>query len=213
MIVFAVRHGHRADDPTNPDGKWLPKGRDLDPDISPIGMKMAEQTGQRLKDERIKQVYCSPFLRAVRTASLIVSQFDDPKPNIRLEWGVCEHLNPMYFKDWPGTIAPQKLAQMFPLVDPDSQQTGILPDCPEEYWPMHDRVCKTTNMLIHRHPGENILIVAHAATVCAIAPGLAGWQDYQPRGYLCGIHKIVKQGPKWMLEMNGDVSHLDWKGL
>lgn len=168
---------------------------------------MAEQTGRSLNAEGIRHVYSSPFLRTVHTASLIVGQFDH-KPEIRLEWGVAEHLNPKYFYDWPGTIAPQKLAQMFPLVNVDYPQTGVLPEYPEEYWPMHDRVVRTANILVQRHPGENILIVAHAATVMAAATGLSGWPNYEHRGFLCGITKLAKSGDAWSLKMNGDVSHL-----
>lgn len=212
MNLYFTRHGHRQDAPNNPAGAYLPKGRDLDPDISSIGVKQAQQTGQRLKDAGIKHVYCSPFLRAVHTASEIVSQWDE-KPEIRLDWGFSEHLNAMYFVDWPGTICPQKLAEMFPLVNPYFKQSGILPLCPEDYWVQHDRVIKATNIIVERHQPETVLIVAHCATVCAIAPGLTGWPGYEGKGFLCGLCKAVKQEDKWVLELNSDTSHLDYKGL
>ena len=210
QAIFVCRHGHRADDPTNPEGKKLPQGRDRDPDISPLGMRQAEQSGVRLKNENIKYVYCSPFLRAIRTAHLIVSQFD-AKLEIWPDWGFSEFLTSEYFSDWPGTIHPHKLAKMFPLLSFKNEPTGVMPDCPEEYWPMHDRYTKATKVVIDRHPGENVLIVAHAASVMAITAELSRWKDYQPLGFTCGISKLVKNGDKWKRELNSDVSHLDLK--
>jgi len=208
MNLYLMRHGHRQDDPENPNGAYFPKGRSLDPDISEKGIKQAKETAARLVGSEIKHIYASPFLRTVHTAHHVAMALN---LDVRLEWGLAEFLTPGYFEDWPGTIPPQKLAQMFATVDPDYEQTGILPKCPEyDYWEMFHRCHDTTKQLLARHPNEDILIVSHAAGTAAIPPAFIGWQNYEAKAYLCGLTKLVQEGPNWKMELHCDISHLSY---
>ena len=92
--IFLMRHGFRMDDPRNPEGKILPTGRPLDPDISAIGVGQAAETAELLKNEGLHLIYASPFLRTVHTAAVIAEKLN---LKIRLEWGVGEHFVPQSF--------------------------------------------------------------------------------------------------------------------
>lgn len=200
-----MRHGHRADDPGNPVGIQIPVQRPLDPDISSIGIEMADQTGDFLKDQEIKMIYASPFLRTTHTAAQIAEKLNLP---IRLEWGVAEYFVPQWFADWPGTLAPQELKRRFPRVDSYYPQTGIMPKCSEEYWDMHNRSMQTVNTLFARHPNENILVVTHAAVACTVPPGLTSWDNWQARPFLCGLSCLSKTDKGWNLDYNAKTDHM-----
>ena len=211
LNLYLMRHGHRADDPLdNPDGVRVPKGRELDPDISSVGERQATQIGVMLKDHAsVKYIYSSPFLRAVHTAHCVAAVLS---LRVRLEWGLSEFLGPAYFQDWPGMIAFEKLVKMFPTIEAWTG-TGVLPECPEyDMWGAHNRYMQTAEFLIAKHKpfGEDFLLVTHGAGVCSIAPGLAGWNGYQPRPFLAAITALHFDSTRWYLEQNGDTSHLDY---
>lgn len=205
MRIFIMRHGHRADDPTNPNGVQIPAGRPLDPDLSSIGMEMARQTADLLRPEGVQFVYASPFLRTTRTAAIIAQELN---LRVRLDWGFCEHLVPQWFMDWPGTLAPQELARRFPVVDPYFEQTGVLPNPPEDYWEMHDRSMRAVKIMETRHPKDAILIVTHAAVACTVPPGLVGWDGWNGNPQLCAVTSMTKTEFGWKLNYGGRVDHL-----
>ncbi len=104
---------------------------------------------------------------------------------------------------------------MFPNLDIDVPQTGVLPtSCPEtDYWQTFVRAVETTKQLIKRHDGENILLVSHGGPVCCIAPSLSGWKNWEAKPYLAAITKLHRPSPdtkidEWILEKNADTSHL-----
>lgn len=213
MNLYLIRHGHREDAVENPTGRRWPKGRELDPDISSIGVKQAQQTGAILKDADIKAIYASPFLRTVHTAHEIAEILN---LEVRLEWGLSEAFSPGYFSDWPGTICVPQLVKMFPRINPTHPQTGILPNnCPEhDYWESFNRYVETTKKLLEKHPDDNILLVSHGAAVGSIPPSFAGWYNFHARPYLCGLTKMHKDADgKWTIELNGDVSHLEFQKI
>lgn len=205
MKIFVMRHGHRADDPTNPAGVQMPPGRPLDPDLSSIGIEMARQTGEFLHDAGIQFIYASPFLRTTHTAAKIAERLKLP---IRLDWGFGEHFVPQWFSEWPGTTAPQELARRFPMVDPYYPQTGVMPTTSESYWEMHDRAMRATEVIVDRHRRANVLIVSHAAIACTIPPGLTSWTGWQPNPQLCAITSLTRESAGWKVDYNGRTDHL-----
>lgn len=205
MKIFVMRHGHRADDPTNPVGIQMPPGRPLDPDLSSIGIEMAKQSGDFLKDAGIKFIYASPFLRTTHTAAKIAEKLNLP---VHLEWGLGEYFLAQWFSEWPGTTSPQELARLFPMVDPYSKQTGVMPKTSEGYWEMHDRAMKAVFMLIERHGDDNFLLVTHAAVACTVPPGLTTWEGWEPRPMLCAISSLTKGPSGWKVDFNGKTDHM-----
>jgi len=204
MKILITRHGHRADDDSNPEGKTIPEGRPLDPDISSLGIVEAKRLGQRIRDEFIiKRIYASPFLRTAHTAHLIAEEVGC---KVCLEWGVAEAFYPQWFSEWPGTIERQKLADMFDTIYLPYEQTGVLPTCPEDQWATHDRLMRALERLDKSH---DFLIVTHGLPVISIQAGLAGWPQSMPSAYCCSLSYVETVGDKWVTRMSCDTSHLD----
>ena len=59
-------------------------------------------------------------------------------------------------------------------------------------------------------PTENILLMGHAASVIGTAAGLVGEiAENRVKASLCCLVKIVRQEEQWVMELNGDTSHLE----
>jgi ribonuclease H / adenosylcobalamin/alpha-ribazole phosphatase len=209
MKIYITRHGHRADDPSNPAGKQIPAGRPLDPDISSIGEKQATALGKRLRNEaQIKTIYASPFLRTAHTAHLIAKELG---LRIKLEWAITESFYPQWFSEWPGTTERQKLAQMFDTIDLSYVQTGILPTCPEEnQWRTNDRLILAMEKLAIN---EDTLIVTHALPMLLIQAGMAGWGEGEWNVFCCSLSCLEKVDDKWVSRLKCDGEHLKSIGL
>ncbi len=82
MELYLIRHGQSA----NNEG-ILP--RVPDPPLTDLGVEQARWAGESLKDEGITRLYCSPMLRTLQTAQMIVDSLDLP-PHVFVglhEWG------------------------------------------------------------------------------------------------------------------------------
>lgn len=202
QIVWIARHANRLDF-VNPE--WFNTAeRRYDPPLSADGFLQAQELAERLKGERISHVFASPFLRTVQTANQVAEILDLP---LKLEWGLCEWLNPEWMTEMPETLPPEVLAEEFPRIDL-SYQSRRVPKYPE-----YDRICvqragETARLLADEFSGE-ILLVGHGASVIGATMGLAVEAvEMELSAGLCCLYKLVRQGEKWEMELKGDRSHL-----
>ena len=74
MKVFFVRHGEAMDDIENRYGGWY------DPELSPAGMKSAEETAEKLKQKTsdVELILSSPLKRAFQTAKILSRELKIP---------------------------------------------------------------------------------------------------------------------------------------
>lgn len=202
--LYVIRHGQRED--SEAGGKKRQDARPCDPDITMVGMGQATETGMALADKGLSVVYASPFIRTVRTASLIARECG---VKVRLEWGLSEWFRSDWWKEWPGTIHPDVLQRMLGNLE-HCDPTGIFPELGEDdFWAAHERYVKTARALAERHENEAIALVTHGGGLIAMTTGLVSW-DVPGYGNhrTCGITKLVKDGPEWSAEMVNDVAHL-----
>jgi hypothetical protein len=54
---------------------------------------------------------------------------------------------------------------------------------------------------------EDILLVGHGASVVGVTQGLVGGTP-EVNASLCCLVKLVRQEQEWVMELNGDTSHL-----
>jgi len=202
QTVWIARHGNRIDF-VNPNW-FLTAERRYDPPLSEDGTIQAQQLGQRLKSEKIVHIFASPFLRTVQTANQVAEALDLP---IKVEAGLSEWLNP----EWM-TIAPEKLTlaelhQQFPRIDL-SYTSRVIAQYPENGTQALQRAAKTAKLLADEFPTD-ILLVGHGASVVGATMGLLDI-TVQPHIHvaLCGLFKMVRHEQKWVMELNGDTSHL-----
>ena len=200
QTIWIARHGNRLDF-VNPE--WFNTAeRPYDPPLSPDGIVQAQELGQRLVGERIRHIFASPFLRTVQTADRVAQILDLP---IKIESGLGEWLNPDWMKSDPERLSIAVLQEQFPRIDL-SYRSRITPHYPET----SDRVIQRTGETARQLAAEfsdDILLVGHGASVEAAAWGLLDRRE-PIKASLCCLVKLVRKEDKWILQLNGDTSHL-----
>ena len=203
QTVWIARHGNRIDF-VNP--QWFNTAeRPYDPHLSNDGVIQAKQLANRLVGENITQIFSSPFLRTVQTANEVAEVLDLP---IKLDWGLCEWLNPEWMPNMPETLGWEEMANTYRRIDL-SYSAGS-PQYPETWETCLQRTGETAQHLAAQFSDENILLVGHGASVIGTAAGLVGQiAETKVKASLCCLVKIVRQEQQWVMELNGDTSHLD----
>lgn len=200
QTVWIARHGNRLDF-VNPE--WFNTAeRPYDPPLSEDGFIQAKQLGQRLVGEGIKHIFASPFLRTVQTATQIADILD---LSIKLESGLSEWLNPAWMKTVPERLPLEVLLEDYPRVD-SSYTSRVIANYPETSEMVLERTAKTAYLLISEF-SEDMLFVGHGASVVGTTQGLVGGTP-EVNAALCCLVKLVRQEQEWVMELNGDTSHL-----
>ncbi|MBD2202909.1 histidine phosphatase family protein [Calothrix sp. FACHB-1219] len=203
QIIWIARHANRLDF-VNPDW-FLTAERRYDPPLSEDGFIQAKQLANRLKTEKISHIFASPFLRTVQTANAVAQALDLP---IKLETGLSEWLNPAWMTEEPERLSTSALAELFPRID-ISYTARIAAKYPETHEQVRGRSGQTARCLATEFYPENILLVAHGASVLGAAMGLVGEvAKTEVKASLCSLVKVVLQDSEWLLELKGDTSHL-----
>ncbi|MEH1945757.1 MAG: histidine phosphatase family protein [Nostoc sp.] len=203
QIVWIARHANRLDF-VNPDW-FITAERRYDPPLSDDGMVQAQQLAKRLKKEKIGHIFASPFLRTVQTANAVAEMLNLP---IKLETGLSEWLNPVWMTEEPERLSTPTLAKLFPRID-TSYTSRIAAKFPETHEKVRERSGQTARCLATEFFPEDILLVAHGASVLGGAMGLVGEiAKTEVKASLCSLVKVVRQDPEWLLELTGDTSHL-----
>ncbi|KJH73656.1 phosphoglycerate mutase [Aliterella atlantica CENA595] len=202
QTIWIARHANRLDF-VNPD--WFNTAeRRYDPPLSDDGLVQASQLAQRLKQEKITAIFASPFLRTVQTANQVAEVLDLP---INLESGLSEWLNPEWMSENPERMAIAELISLFPRIDP-SYTSRVQAEYPETEATALGRSGETARKLAAEFK-EEILLVGHGASVLGATLGLVGeMARTEVKASLCCLIKVVRQNPNWVLELNGDTSHL-----
>ena len=200
QTIWIARHGNRIDF-VRPE--WFNTAeRPYDPHLSDDGEVQARELGARLQGEGITHIFASPFLRTVQTANYIAEAIDLP---IKLEWGLCEWLNREWMKKMPETLSPEALKTQFPRIDL-SYRSLVQPQYPETDELCWQRTAKTAQRLVKRY-STDLLWVGHGASVVGTASGLLG--EYREiNASLCCLVKLARQDTRWVMELDGDTSHL-----
>ena len=203
QIVWIARHANRLDF-VNPDW-FLTAERRYDPPLSDDGFVQASQLAQRLQGEKIAHIFASPFLRTVQTAHAVAEVLNLP---IYLETGLSEWLNPDWMTEEPEKHSLTELIELFPRIDV-SYTPRIAAKYPETKNQVRERSGQTARCLAQECSPDDILLVAHGASVLGAAMGLVGDVAVtQVKASLCSLVKVVRQERQWLLELKGDTSHL-----
>lgn len=200
QTVWIARHGNRLDF-VNPE--WFNTAkRPYDPPLSEDGIEQAKQLGQRLVGEGLVHIFASPFLRTVQTANEVANILDLP---IKLESGLSEWLNPAWMSTEPERLPLEVLQEHFPRID-RSYTSRVVVHYPETNEMVLQRTAQTVQRLTAEFP-EDMLLVGHGASVVGCTQGLVGGMP-EVKASLCCLVKLLRQSQEWVMELNGDTSHL-----
>ena len=202
QTIWIARHANRLDF-VNPDW-FLTAERRYDPPLSDDGLVQASQLANRLKHEKIKAIFSSPFLRTIQTANQVAEVLN---LQIKLESGLSEWLNPQWMSEAPEKMPIKDLVTLFPRID-TNYISRITAEYPEVGKTAFLRAGETAKKLAEEF-SEDILLVGHGASVLGATIGLVGEvAETEIEAALCCLIKVVRQDPHWVLELKGDTSHL-----
>jgi broad specificity phosphatase PhoE len=202
QTVWIARHANRLDF-VNPDW-FLSAKRPYDPPLSPDGEEQAKALAKRLAGVSIAHIFASPFLRTVQTAHAVAEVLDLP---VKIESGLSEWLNPEWMPAMPEKLSLEALAELFPRID-TSYTSRVVAQYPETGDGALERAALTARRLAGEFP-EDMLLVGHGASVLGATMGLAGSAgEPELKVALCSLFKLVRHDGEWVMELNGDTSHL-----
>ena len=145
-----------------------------DVELSDHGRDQAARLGARLADDHLTAVYCSPMRRTLETAALISQPHGlvpVTRPGLReIDHGHWEGLTRQEVERQHGDEYARWEADPF-TVAPAGGECGI---------DVMARALPVLRAIVEEHPGENVLVVSHKATIRLVISSLLG---FDARGY------------------------------
>lgn len=150
--IFLVRHGATEHNIRRP---FVLQGCEIDGPLTETGRRQAAALTNALSSVQLTAIYSSPMQRALETVGQIAAARS-------LDIQTVEALRECHVGRWAGLSWEQirerepELVAKF-LANPDIEKH---PDG-ESYLDLQARVVPAFNAIVARHPGQNILIMAH----------------------------------------------------
>jgi len=199
--IIAVRHGETA---------WNVAARiqgQLDVGLNDTGRWQARRVGKALAGEQISVVYSSDLGRAHQTAQSIAEVTGAevvPEEGLRersfgiFEGKTFDEINEI----WPDHATNWR--KRIPEWEP--------PEGGESLLQLRERVTRTLQLLASRHPGEQIVVVAHGGVLDAIYRVATGQEVNSPRTWELpngAINRLLWTPEGFTLVGWSDTQHLD----
>lgn len=172
-----MRHGEG----THNTSKIASTGLDSTATLTDEGRKKARATAERLKDKKIKTIYCSPLLRTKQTAEIVAEVFGLSKDAIifdrrikEIDAGVFEG-KPFSFGDYFRGLSRYET----PIEGGESPAM------------VKRRIAEFLYEIDSKHKNENILIISHGIffeTIDAILDGLGGEEALEKLKEILGVY-------------------------
>jgi probable phosphoglycerate mutase len=166
--VFLVRHGETT---LSAEDRFAGS---TDVPLGPNGRAQAERLAARLANDRITAAYCSPMVRTVETAAIVARSHD-------LECTPCDGLREIDHGRWEGLRRADVEAQYCDeYLAWEEDPFTFAPKGGESGVQVVARALPLIREIVVAHPGENVLVVSHKATIRLIIASLLG---FDARGY------------------------------
>jgi probable phosphoglycerate mutase len=199
--IIAVRHGETA---------WNVAARiqgQMDVGLNDTGRWQARRVGEALASEQISAVYSSDLGRAQQTAQSIADMTGVP---VVPDEGLRERGFGMFegktiteiHENWPDQA--QNWRKRIPEWAP--------PEGGESLLQLRERVTRTLHALASRHPGEQIVVVAHGGVLDALYRVATGQEVNSPRTWELpngAINRLLWTPEGFTLVGWSDTQHLD----
>src|SRR5256884_1854709 len=166
--VFLVRHGATV---LSAEDRFAGA---TDVELSEEGREQTRRLAERLSDEKITAVYASPLGRTVETASILAGPH-------KLEVQTRDGLREINHGRWE-QMTRKEVEEKFPeeAAEWEKDPYTFAPVGGESGLVVIARALPLLIDLVRNHPGENILVVSHKATIRLLLSSLLG---FDPRRY------------------------------
>ena len=200
--VFLVRHGATV---LSAEDRFAGV---TDVELSEEGREQARCLSERLSDEKISAVYASPLGRTVETARILAAPHNLPVQT-------CDGFREISHGHWEG-MKRHEVEKKFPqeMADWEKNPYTFAPSGGESGLAVTARALPALIDLVRKHPGENILIVSHKATIRLLLSSLLGFDPRRYRDHLdqkpAALNIIDFRDPtRARLTLFNDTSHYD----
>jgi broad specificity phosphatase PhoE len=142
--------------------------------LSDMGRYQAQRLAERLSDDHVKAVYCSPLHRTIETAA-IVARPHGLIPMVR------DGLREIDHGHWEGlrrADVEARFSQEYAAWEEDP--FTFAPEGGESGLSVMARALPVIREVVRQHAGENIVVVSHKATIRLLISSLLG---FDARGY------------------------------
>ncbi|MEO7933654.1 MAG: histidine phosphatase family protein [Chthoniobacterales bacterium] len=204
--IFLVRHGATV---LTAEDRFAGA---TDVPLSDEGREQARGLARRLADDKLAAVYASPMGRTMETASIVVESHG-------LSVNAREALKEISHGRWEQQTRMQ-VAAKFPeeLENWDRDPYTFAPIGGESGLQVTARALPELIEIVRSHPGENVLVVSHKATIRLLLSSLLG---FDPRRYRDNLDQSpaalnvidFKDPTRARLMLFNDTSHYDQTGL
>jgi broad specificity phosphatase PhoE len=142
--------------------------------LSEEGREQARRLAERLSREKIAAIYASPLGRTVETAKILAAPH-------KLEVQIRDGLREISHGHWE-QMTRREVEEKFPdeAAEWEKDPYTFAPPGGESGLTVTARALPVLIELVRNHPGENILVVSHKATIRLLLSSLLG---FDPRRY------------------------------
>jgi probable phosphoglycerate mutase len=200
--VFMVRHGATV---LSAEDRFAGV---TDVPLSEEGREQAQHLAKRLSCEKITAVYASPLGRTVETARILAAPHD-------LEVQTRDGFREISHGHWEG-MKRREVEEKFPqeMAEWEKDPYTFAPAGGESGLAVTARALPALIDVVREHPGENILIVSHKATIRLLLSSLLGFDPRRYRDNLdqkpAALNIVDFRGPtRARLTLFNDTSHYD----
>lgn len=200
--VFIVRHGATV---LSAEDRFAGV---TDVELSEEGREQARRLAERLRDEKIAAVYASPLGRTVETARILAAPHN-------LQVQTCDGFREISHGHWEG-MKRHEVEEKFPdeMAEWEKDPYTFAPEGGESGLAVTARALPALIDLVREHPGENVLIVSHKATIRLLLSSLLGFDPRRYRDNLdqkpAALNIVDFRNPtRARLTLFNDTSHYD----
>jgi broad specificity phosphatase PhoE len=200
--VFLVRHGATV---LSAEDRFAGV---TDVELSEEGREQARRLADRLSGEKIAAVYASPLGRTIETARILAAPHD-------LQIQTCDGFREISHGHWEG-MKRREVEEKFPeeMAEWEKDPYTFAPEGGESGLAVTARALPALIDLVREHPGENILIVSHKATIRLLLSSLLGFDPRRYRDNLdqkpAALNIVDFRNPtRARLTLFNDTSHYD----
>lgn len=170
--VFMVRHGATV---LSAEDRFAGV---TDVELSEEGREQARRLAERLSGEKIAAVYASPLGRTIETARILAAP-----QNLQVQ--TCDGFREISHGHWEG-MRRREVEEKFPeeMAEWEKDPYTFAPEGGESGLAVTARALPALIHLVREHPGENILIVSHKATIRLLLSSLLGFDSRRYRDNL-----------------------------